>query len=64
MAGLEVQSKDGVWHGVLPQPGTLVINVGDMAQVPSSAFPLSAETVMQNDDPPVASAILKINVQR
>ena len=38
VAGLEVQAEDGVWHGVLPQKGTLVINVGDMAQVSSGAY--------------------------
>ena len=29
-AGLEVKSRDGVWHGVNPPAGSLVVNIGDM----------------------------------
>jgi isopenicillin N synthase-like dioxygenase len=30
--GLEVQTKDGIWHPINPPPGCLVINIGDMLQ--------------------------------
>jgi isopenicillin N synthase-like dioxygenase len=31
-AGLELQKKDGSWLAIAPEPGELVVNVGDMLQ--------------------------------
>ncbi len=35
--GLQVL-RDGFWHDVLPQPGALIVNIGDMAQVWSNGL--------------------------
>lgn len=36
VSGLEAQTRDGVWHAVPLRPGGLVVNAGDLIQVPTS----------------------------
>lgn len=35
VGGLELQTRDGVWRAVTPRPATLVVNLGELAEVAS-----------------------------
>lgn len=36
--GLQVKDLNGVWHDVLPEPGEIVVNVGDMLQEATGGY--------------------------
>jgi isopenicillin N synthase-like dioxygenase len=38
VGGLELQTRDGVWRMVQPQPDTLVVNLGELAEAASGGF--------------------------
>jgi isopenicillin N synthase-like dioxygenase len=38
VGGLELQTRDGMWRAVRPRPGTLVVNLGELAEAASGGL--------------------------
>ena len=51
-AGLEILGRDGAWHGGMAQPGTLIVNAGDMlARLTGGLIPATTHRVVNPDSP-------------
>ena len=48
--GLEAKATDGTWHKISTDPGTIIVNVGDMLQEVSSGFYPSTTHRVTNPD--------------